>query len=308
MRTFKDMPIKGKLTVIIMATSVVVLLLASASFITNEVITFRQTMVENLSTLADVIGSNSIAALTFNDQESAQETLAALAAKPNVVSACVYTREGTPLAQYSAGDGERGVEPSNVMIEGHYFHKNHLDLFRQVLFEGEPIGAVFIRSDLHELYSRLRLYAGMGAVVILAYVFVAYLLSSRLQAVISRPILTLAETMRVVSKAKNYGIRAQKEANDELGSLIDGFNDMLHQIQVRDEELQRHREHLEEQVAKRTAELSKTNLELEQAVARANDMASQAKAANVAKSQFLANMSHEIRTPIHAITGLTDLA
>ena len=139
------------------------------------------------------------------------------------------------------------------------------------------------------------------ALVVLASCTLAFLLGSVLQHVISRPISHLAETAKAVSLGKDYSIRACKEHTDEIGLLIDGFNEMLAEIQRRDQELKRHRDHLEEEVASRTQDLLKLNAELTQARDRAEE-------GNRAKSEFLANMSHEIRTPMNGILGMTELA
>ena len=195
MRTFRDISIKRKLTAIIMLTSTIVLLLASGAFVTNAVITFRRSMVEKLSTLAAVIGSNSTASLAFNDQDSANETLAALAAEPHITSACVYTKDGNILAKYPTnGNGVlcRSKE------DGHHFRDDHLHLFKRIVLDGDTLGMVYVQSDLQGLYSRLRWYAGICGIVMLTSIFVAYLLSSKLQRLISKPILHLTRTMKVV--------------------------------------------------------------------------------------------------------------
>ena len=84
---------------------------------------------------------------------------------------------------------------------------------------------------------------------------VAFLLSNRLQRLVSDPILHLARVAHVVAQEKNYSVRAKKQSGDELGQLIDGFNEMLAQIQARDAALLSAHETLENRVQARTEEL-----------------------------------------------------
>ncbi|MFQ5656777.1 MAG: response regulator [Candidatus Methylomirabilales bacterium] len=275
MRPFRDVSIKRKLTLITMLTTSVTLLLAGAGYLMYDLITFRRAIARDLSALAEIIGTNSTAALVFDDPKSAEETLAALSAEPDIVSAGLYTTAGRVFAMYHRGDVTEDLLPAEPRVEGHHFEGGHLVLFRRIIFQGDPIGTIYIHSDMGEWHARVRRYATVGVFAILASAFVGFLLSSKLQRVISEPILHLAQTARVVSEKKAYSVRALKHSQDELGLLIQGFNEMLTEIQERDSALMASKE--------------------------------KAEAATRAKSEFLANMSHELRTPLNAIIGFSEI-
>ena len=255
MPRFQDISIKRKLTAIIMIASTVALLLVSAGFVTYELVTFRQTMARDLSTLAEIIGNQSTAALTFDDKDTAKEILGALCAKRHVVAAALYDKNGCLFASYSSGSHPAVSCPVRPEQDALRFGNNALTLFHEIRLDGDFVGTVFLQSDLQEMHERFVRYAEMILLFILASWVVTLLLSSLLQRVISRPVSHLAETAKAVSKGKNYSIRAAKHGSDELGQLIDGFNEMLGQIQHRDSELQRARDQLEVRVEERTRDL-----------------------------------------------------
>jgi signal transduction histidine kinase/CheY-like chemotaxis protein len=302
MMPFTNLRLRQKLTLNTMLTSVVVLVLACGAFMGYELLTFKRTMTRDLAILGDVIGDNSTAALTFGDNDAAKGVLGSLRAQKHVVSACVYGPEGDAFAMYrrDAGNDTPGW-PDHPTESASERSPHWLGVFRPITLDNDRIGTVYIRSDLGEMQARVTRYSMIVAVVLLTSILVAFVLSSLLQGAISGPLLQLALVTREVSESRDYGKRARKTGDDEIGEVVDGFNDMLAEIQARDARLLGQQERLETQVQERTQALVDANTELISARDRAEG-------ASRAKSEFLANMSHEIRTPLNGVIGMTELA
>jgi signal transduction histidine kinase len=246
--------IKRKQMLVVMLTSTVALLVACVAFAFYEVTTFRSAMAQNLSTLADIIGDNSAAALDFGDPKAATETLSALKNESHITGACIYTAKGDVFAEYDRpNDGLIFIPPRQN--QALYFAKNSLDIFRPIVRNGEMLGTVYVNSDLNELYARLYRYALIAVGVFFVSGLAAILISSQLQQFITTPILNLVKTAQTVTLEKNYSVRAIKHGEDELGVLIDAFNEMLKQIQERDVALQQSHLELENRVLDRTQEV-----------------------------------------------------
>jgi signal transduction histidine kinase/CheY-like chemotaxis protein/HPt (histidine-containing phosphotransfer) domain-containing protein len=300
MKFLRDLPIRRKLMLITTVISGVVLIVSCAAFTAYDYVSFRRLMVKDLLTSADMIGANSTAAISFGDRDAAREALSSLRADLAVMVATIDDANDNDFAAY-ARQGAVEVPWFDRVHAGNFeFRSDCLVVSRTIRFAGKSIGTIRIQTDLSRLHERLRSYAAALALVLGAGLTASLMLVSRLQGLISLPILSLAQTAREISGKKNYSSRAVKTSNDELGTLIDCFNEMLQQIELRDAELAAHGEHLEQEVARRTDELRHTNTLLTAAKEKAEE-------ANRAKTAFLANMSHEIRTPMTAILGYADL-
>ena len=273
----RHLSIKRKLMLITMLTSSLALLVASLGFLIYDLVAFRGLMSRDLMTQAEVIGANSGAALAFRDEPSAKEILSALRAKKEIVTAALFTSDGQLFARYDRENPAATLLPDRVEGTGYHFEEDYLKVFHGIVLKGQMLGTLYIESDMQQLYTRMRRYAGIVGILTLGAAFFAFLFSSRLQSVISEPILGLERTIRMVSTEKNFSLRAVKFHHDEVGTLIEGFNGMLSEIQQRDaalqaayDELKTSTQELEQEVVERKRaeeELKTLNETLEERVA-----------------------------------------
>ena len=256
MKLLHDLPIRRKVMLVMMLTTGVALLLACTALLSYELREFRHKLESDLATLGQVIGANSSAAISFDDEQAATEMLAALRAEPQIVAARIYRQGGQPLAGYIR-PGATATLPDAPSSTAFHVADDRLHHFAPVEDAREKghAGTIYLAAEFGGMRDRVKSYAGLLVIVLVASGLVAFALSAKLQAYISGPILKLADTTRKVSDEGNYSLRAVRETEDEIGDLITSFNEMLAQIQHRDAELHAAHDNLERRVQERTAEL-----------------------------------------------------
>ncbi len=268
---FKDLSLKNKLTIMILATSGLMILVISAIFVVNEALSIRRSVINNISAIAGITAINSTAALSFQDPDTATELLEALKVEPHIVAAAIYNSKGELFAEFTPDPKvslPAHIKPEQALKRNQNntfffcsspqkdFARDYLDMVKPVELNGKTIGIVFIRADQKWIYGHIKLFALIISGIMAVLIILSYFISSRLQRIISVPIENLASTMQAVRKRQDFSVRVKAAHNrDELGMLMDGFNNMLEQIQERDRRLEMNREQLERQVALRTEAL-----------------------------------------------------
>ncbi len=274
--SFKDISIRIKIVGIVLIVSTISLTVSGLIFFAFDKNQFKIESLKDLSILAQIIGNFNTASIIFDDKRVANESLNALVFNENIKKAAIFTNENDTMAIYTSFADT--LNQSEVLIfksDTSFFSKSSIIVYKSIILDNEKIGSIYLESGLDEYYERISRFIKIITIILSFALIIALVLSIYMQRLISNPILHLEQIMRKISVDKDFSVRIKKRSNDEIGVMINGFNEMLTQIENTNAALRK---------AKEQAEISVK-----------------------IKEEFLANMSHEIRTPMNGILGMSNI-
>ncbi len=289
---FRRISFQAKLSLLIVLATGLTVFLTAAGFTAYELRTSRAALVSDVSVVAQVVAASNTAALIFKDEQTAEELLNAFREDQRIQQAVLFTPDGSILATYGSprwqAADQAGVKSPQVLFAG-----RSMVLYRDIRQGSRILGSIGVRASTDSVRQRVTGFLQIAMLMLLTAGSISVIAVLRLKRNVTEPLNQLAAVAHRVSEQGRFDLRVVQETEDEVGRLVECFNDMLDRIQSDDSNLRRHQENLETEVAERTSELRAAKERAEEGARL--------------KSEFLANMSHEIRTPMNGVLGMTQL-